>query len=40
MTYEDYPVIKVKYASQMTGFDMNCKERMEMIRRSSSSGVG
>ena len=30
--HEDYPEIEVRYDSQITGYDMSCKERMEMIR--------
>ena len=30
-THETYPEIEVKYVSQITGFDLNCKERLEMV---------
>ena len=26
-----HPEIEVKYVSQITGFDLNCKERLEMV---------
>ena len=29
--HETYPEIEVKYVSQITGFDLNCKEKLEMI---------